>query len=174
MHRSNECFLLFGLAMAVLLLSGCGDSTPVLDTEPVEGVVTLDGEPVPEATVMFSPVNEGEGTAAAGMTDAEGEYRLTAQPSGGAKGKPGAGTTPGEYYVGVIKTETEGGASPEEEHEQAMKKGSQDASRYEEELEPEKEKTYVVPQEYNVPKDSGIKVTVSEGKNDIPIELSSN
>ncbi|MGM0487832.1 MAG: hypothetical protein ACQESR_13865 [Planctomycetota bacterium] len=170
MHRSNDCFLLFGLAMAVLVLSGCGDSTPVLDTEPVKGVVTLDGEPVPEATVLFRPVNEGEGTSASGMTDADGEYKLTARPSGGAKGKPEAGTTPGEYYVGVIKTETAGG-SLEEQHEQATKGDQKDSGAG---REPEPEVTHVVPEEYHVPQDSGIKVTVSEGQNEIPIELSSN
>ncbi|MFO7904486.1 MAG: hypothetical protein R6U98_17620, partial [Pirellulaceae bacterium] len=73
MHRSNDCFLLFGLAMAVLVLSGCGDSTPVLDTEPVEGVVTLDGEPVPEATGR-QPLRHGEvGSAGAGLPDQKGD-----------------------------------------------------------------------------------------------------
>ena len=34
--------------------------------------------------------------------------------------------------------------------------------------------THVVPLKYNNPKESGIKVTVTEGKNDIPIELTSS
>ena len=34
--------------------------------------------------------------------------------------------------------------------------------------------THVVPEKYNIPSESGIKVTVKEGANNIPIELTTN
>jgi hypothetical protein len=34
--------------------------------------------------------------------------------------------------------------------------------------------TYVVPQKYNNPRESGLKVTVQAGQNTIPLELTSN
>lgn len=60
------------LGLAVLLpVLGCGGSSEVSS---VEGVVTLDGEPVPEATVEFTPV--GEGRPSTGRTDESGHYEL--------------------------------------------------------------------------------------------------
>ena len=129
----------------------------------VEGVVTLDGAPVPEATVTFMPVQEGAGASAAGVTNSEGKYTLTAVGAGiGAQ--VGAGTLPGEYYVGVIKDEFPQSAAGE-----AI---SPDSDTFEGEGE-EIEYTHVVPERFNDPKASGIKVTVAPGENKIPIELKS-
>lgn len=166
MHRLNYCLLLLGLAAFAVAVAGCPGGGSVVDTEYVEGVVTLDGTPVPEATVMFVPVNEGQGLSASGQTDASGVYKLTAANPGEATAKPGAGTTPGEYYVGVTKTVTETPMSEEE----AFDKGVEYKP-----LAPGEapELTYVVPQKYNDPKTSGLKKTVTKGSNDIPIELTS-
>ena len=40
-----------------------------------QGIVTLDGKPLPNATVTFSPTN-GQGSPAYGVTDAMGHYTL--------------------------------------------------------------------------------------------------
>jgi hypothetical protein len=76
---------------------GCGGPhQPV----PVEGVVTLDGEPVAGAMVNF--VLEGgdgkEGRMAYGSTDENGTFRLTTV-------QPNDGALPGTYRVLVVKTE---------------------------------------------------------------------
>lgn len=77
--------------LLLLVLSGCAPSgipegpAPV----PVDGTVTLDGQPLAGASVMF-------GQAAFGETDANGHYQLSA--SGGKKGCP-----PGDYQVVVEK-----------------------------------------------------------------------
>ena len=62
------------LGMALLCLAaGCGESDrPPLGT--VTGTVTLDGVPLAEALVLFTP--EGPGRTAIGTTDASGGYRL--------------------------------------------------------------------------------------------------
>jgi len=51
-----------------LVLSGCGPKGPEL--APVEGVVTLDGQPLEGATVLFHA--EGGGRPSTGTTDANG------------------------------------------------------------------------------------------------------
>ncbi|HUY87995.1 MAG TPA: carboxypeptidase-like regulatory domain-containing protein [Pirellulales bacterium] len=154
--------LIAWMAAGIMCASvGCNSAPPGLKTEEVEGLITLDGEPVADATVTFTPVMEGVGAMATGMTDAAGKYRLTALKAGYSP-QAGSGTLPGEYNVGVLKvklpdipTSTEA-AKPQDGQrpkDSAMK--------------------YVVPQKYENPTSSGIKVTVKEGKNDIPIVLTS-
>lgn len=106
------------LAPALLIaVTGCGPGgSAAIKTDLVEGVVTLDGQAVEGATVTFVPVQEGAGAAATGMTDAAGKYRLTAVGEGQG-GAAGAGTLPGEYYVGVLKDEYPGIPAPGEEQE---------------------------------------------------------
>jgi hypothetical protein len=150
------------LAAGMMLASiGCGGKKAGLKTELVEGVVTLDGEPVADATVTFVPVNPTQGASATGTTDSAGKYRLTAMKPG-FNPDPGSGTLPGEYYVGVMKVKL-----PEQptSTEAAMPKEGQRPTS--------SALTYVVPQKYDNPQKSGIQKTVKEGKNDIPIELTS-
>lgn len=69
---------LSGLVFSVCLL-GCGSSGPEIAS--VEGTVTLDGQPLANASVVFVP--EG-GRPAGASTDAQGKYVLNF--SGGRKG----------------------------------------------------------------------------------------
>lgn len=85
-------------AATASLLIGCQPS----EFQYVEGVITLDGVPVEGATVAFRPRNKG-GMTAAGMSDANGRYRLNP-----LRGKDGAGAMVGEYDVSVIKTREPG------------------------------------------------------------------
>ena len=94
-HYTITSFALLFLAAAVSMV-GCGDGK--LRTEPVRGVVTLDGVPLEGASVSFIPKNEGEGIASFGLTDANGEYRLQT-----LAGRVDAGTLPGEYTVTISK-----------------------------------------------------------------------
>lgn len=149
-----------GLTVAMMLASvGCAAKPSAMKTEEVEGVVTLDGQPVPDATVTFVPVQAGNGASATGTTDAEGKYRLTAMASG-ASGSPGAGTLPGEYYVGVMKVSLPAIPTSEEAVGPQGKQRPTSAPL-----------THVVPEKYNTPQNSGLKATVKEGKNDIPLTL---
>jgi hypothetical protein len=165
MQRTNYCLVVLVLATCVTVLTGCSGGKATLDTQYVEGVVTVDDKPVEGATVTFVPVNEGQGMSATGTTDANGVYKLTATVTGDQEAEPGAGTLPGDYYVGVIKTEFASVVSEEEAEEQGVE--------YEGGPEPgaDEDMTFVVPQKYNIPKDSGLQVTVSEGDNDIPLKL---
>ncbi len=143
---------------ATCSLAGCGGDGSTTQTEHVEGVVTLDGTPVSDATVTFAPVDEKKGVMATGTTDEEGRYTLTI-----IRGEAGAGTAAGEYYVGVVKNKL----PPEDPDTDDPNYGKEDPNPYD-----DPKITYIVPQKYNDPQKSGIKATVEAGKeNDIPIKL---
>ncbi len=156
--------------VCAVALAGCG-AHPTIDTHPVEGIVTLDGQPLAGATVTFIPTQEGSGASATGITDSSGKYLLTAVGAGlGAE--PGAGTLPGEYYVGVVKDAfPDDPASRQERDVLALQSSSGDATK------PSRPKamkvTHIVPLKFNDPRKSGIKKSVQAGSNTIPVELTS-
>ena len=98
--------------MLLFTISGCtgGRGLPV---QFVEGIVTLDGEPLAGANVTFIPRDIGAsadstgsaelGTVpevAGGHTDAQGRYLL-----GSVHGEPGKGALVGDYIVTISKSE---------------------------------------------------------------------
>ena len=170
MHRLNCCLWILGLATCAVTSIGCSSGKTTIDTEYVEGLVTLDGEPVAGATVTFQPVDQEQGVSATGKTDANGVYKLTAVPTGELAAEPGAGTLAGEYYVGVVKTSFPMMEDDEGEEEEGTTGGVTeevaDASESD-------SITFIVPQKYNNPRESGLKKTVKAGENEIPIELTS-
>jgi hypothetical protein len=93
----NWC--LFGqwcLVIGAFCLAGCGGPEHP-DVGRVSGVVTLDGQPLAEATVMFQPT---QGRASIATTDSAGKYSLTY-----LDGVPGA--ILGAHTV-IIRTEIPG------------------------------------------------------------------
>jgi len=107
----------------------------------VRGVVSNDGQPLPLGTVAFHPV--ASGTPAYGTIQADGSYtvRTGSQP----------GLPPGEYIVTVVAREpntqrSEGGGPPE----------------------PGK---LLTSSKYTEKNTSGLRITVTKGRNDFPIDL---
>jgi hypothetical protein len=92
-------------AIVLWFVSGCGS------TAPVEGSVTLDGQPLGNATVVFRPT--GGGPEAGGLTDADGKFNLT--------GAQAQGVVPGEYTVTVSKKEYPPGMKPPGPKEMSFK-----------------------------------------------------
>lgn len=94
--------------IAVALFSGCRHDH--VRTEPVTGIVTLDGQPVEGAIVTFlltdpppkEKVADVSTLSAVGETDGKGRYALTMHPKGAIR----RGTVPGRYDVTIRKTET--------------------------------------------------------------------
>jgi hypothetical protein len=82
---------LIGSLLILAALSGCR-SRPI----PVQGVVTLDGQPLESATVLFMP-QDGAGRPASAFTDHDGSFSLTTFTAGD-------GALPGDYHVVVRKT----------------------------------------------------------------------
>lgn len=63
------------MAISLLGIAGCSSSSAEMpELAPVSGVVTLDGQPLDNVSVVF--VSE-KGQVASGTTDAEGHYELT-------------------------------------------------------------------------------------------------
>ncbi len=84
-------YLGVGLASLLLfvLVSGCGDRG---DLSQVTGTVTLDGQPLADALVVFTPLTGGRPAAA--RTDASGSYTLVYD-------RQGTGAIQGEHMVTI-------------------------------------------------------------------------
>jgi hypothetical protein len=114
---------LFLVALPVLLVAGCGDSSHGT----VAGTVTMNGQPLPNAVVSFQPtgtdLNPGPGSL--GRTNERGEFSL--EVVGGGRGaqlgwhkvtiRPAADANPGpnappKYLIkGDAKFEVKAGAN---------------------------------------------------------------
>jgi len=106
--KSRRSAAIVGVAAAtwvipVLFFAGCGDSGP--ERGEVTGTVTLDGQPLAEATVEFQPQ---EGAPSYGETDAQGRYRLGYTPE-----KPGA--VVGKHTVSITTGRMKGPPGSQEE-----------------------------------------------------------
>ena len=97
MEKENGHFFRWRFVIAMLVcLAGCGGPEHP-EVGRVSGVVTLDGQPLAEATVMFQPTN---GRASIATTDSAGKYSLIY-----LDGVPGAKL--GAHTV-IIRTEIPG------------------------------------------------------------------
>jgi hypothetical protein len=76
--------------LLAVALCGCGGSG--IDVGSVEGVVTLDGKPLPNAVVTFTP--KAGGPSGVGRTDAQGKYQLLTVNESGA--------VVGEHFVSIV------------------------------------------------------------------------
>jgi len=139
------------LAFAVAVFGGCGDGGPSVNY--VEGRVTLDGNPVPKATVVFSPVEGGTGRPAVGTTDESGVYKLTDAQSTDV----GSGAATGEYRVGITKVAASGGSGAATENDETAYLKASPTSTVALKSE--------IPTTYNRPEDSGLKASIKSGSN---------
>ncbi|MDR1269098.1 MAG: hypothetical protein LBK82_06210, partial [Planctomycetaceae bacterium] len=90
------------MVLLILLSNGCGSQGKGLKVEYVEGIITLDDEPVSNASVTFIPITEtADAEAADGYSNGKGVYKLTS-----GNGNPEKGALQGEYRVLVSKVES--------------------------------------------------------------------
>ena len=95
--KKNFTILLLILIAFCVVATGCAKKKTLV---PVEGTLTLNGEPVEGATVCFVPVDGNVGAAAAGATDSSGHFTVTTGSD--------PGCVPADYKVTVYKIETSG------------------------------------------------------------------
>lgn len=88
------------LSACCLLLFGCSDQ--YAGRMAVEGNITLEGQPLSDATIIFEPL-AGQDTTAGGAV-AEGEYKIERK----------SGLKPGKYRVVITAGDGKTPASPEE------------------------------------------------------------
>ena len=136
----------FLLALSVLLLCFCGCPSSSGNVGWVDGVVTLDGEPIEGATVRFYPET---GRASSGKTDANGYYKLRYTRSE-------MGAVIGKHKVTITReaAATTGG------YEQEDKKDA-------------KARAATIPKKYRDPEKAELVKTVERGSNTINLELTS-
>lgn len=149
----NKLFVILALLGLSAVVPACGGGA--VKTEGVVGVVTLDGEPLPNANVYFTPVDKTAGAMqGVGRTNELGEYKLQT-----LLGKADAGTTPGDYVVTidcVDEVET-GGTTTNDEGEEV----------------PELKEIQRVPARYLNGETSGLTATVVKGSNKFDFALTS-
>lgn len=105
MKRTRRAGLGLTLILAFVVIAGCGGSEE--DLAPVEGTVTLNGKPLPNARVEFDPEH---GSTSEGETRGDGHYELMFAPD-----QPGAivGTHKVRIYTRRMYTDPDG-----KEHEE--------------------------------------------------------
>ncbi|UUO09105.1 hypothetical protein M4951_12510 [Blastopirellula sp. J2-11] len=74
---------------------GCSDPGPA--RFPAQGILTLDGKPLPFKSITFYPVDGTDGQGASGNTDAEGKFNLLTIVPGAVRDYRGC--QPGRYHV---------------------------------------------------------------------------
>jgi hypothetical protein len=145
-------FRISAILTAVVLLaafSGCGPlQSP---TVPVRGIVTLDGQPVAGAAVLFTPE---QGRPAEAITDASGGFVLhTFDKDDGA--------VPGNHKVTVTLSKADSAAVNNEGLENPLAGKNVQIQ-------------WIVPQKYSRPETSGLSWEVVAGMPPVRLELNSS
>ena len=141
----------------VCLGSTVGCKPKGLDVQPIEGVVTLDGEPFADVTISLFPM-EATGHMGFANTDNEGRYRISS-----LGGVSQGGTTMGTYQVSFNKLVPDGRVPT------AAEMDAPDFNpRHFSGLDRTKD---LVPKKYQLPSTSGFEITVQKGKNEYNFDL---
>jgi hypothetical protein len=92
-HRLSFGILSLALGLAT---TGCSSSKDDLPREPVAGTVTMDGKPLPEAAIQFTPTGETKATGAVAKVE-DGKFSIPREE----------GLVPGTYMVSISHAEQE-------------------------------------------------------------------
>ena len=154
--KNIKIFCVLFVVLSVVVFAGCKKSTSLKGLVKVKGSVTLDGEPLANASVMLVPmVMSDEVRGAGGTSDDRGNFEITTI-------EKGDGAFPGDYRVTVVKKEPVGKVPTPEEMQEAAARGRSLNVQYKS----------VIPDKYGASTTSGITVTVaSDQKEPIKIEL---
>ena len=98
-HRLS-CSILTAWPSAWLAAIGCSPSKDDLPREPVAGTVTIDGQPLPEAAIQFTPTGETKATGVVAKVE-DGKFSIPREE----------GLVPGAYMVSISHAEQQDGPS---------------------------------------------------------------
>jgi len=145
------------IACAVLVaIIGCSGGPKRPPTVKVTGKVTMNGTPVPGATVSFQSTAPG-GRAAVGITDGAGQYVLTTFEAGD-------GAIAGDYGVAIVKSETVAASGA------SSNANSDDYVPPEGLKEPPPAKS-LIPPRFGSTRESGLRATVGGGSTTFDFDL---
>ncbi len=152
----------FALMLSSLQLGCSGSDRP--ETASASGKITLDGQPVAGASVMFQPMAGGRsGTA---ISDEGGIYRMSTY------GEPNDGVVVGEHKVTVVKIGGAGASAitPPGDPNAGLLSNIPFTTPDQPLKEPKIE--YLVPQKYGSAETSALRVTVpAEGSDQLNLDL---
>lgn len=146
------------LCLIMLSLAGCA-AEPLLEGAAKTTVsVTLDGQPVEDAAVVFTPV--GGGRSGVGRTDAQGIAKM-------GTSNYADGVFPGEYKIVVVKSidDPSSAPSPAEDQHEVQGRGRPVYAK----------QLYLVPEKYISTSTSGLSTIVEAGvENEVTLDLTSD
>lgn len=161
MYKTGICYSVIFALSAIGCNGGGSSGAAKLDTHKVMGKVTMNGAPVPGATVTFSPVENGK-PPALGLTDTQGSYVLTTYDSGD-------GAVAGEYKVLVYKSApSEASSAPTHD---ATGAGGASAPQHSGPKGAQKDGGSLLPAKYSAASTTTITKSVKDGDNTLDIEL---
>jgi len=154
MPKRTSALLLSTFLCLGMVLPGCSGKAML----PVEGTVTLDGEPLAGAAVSFVPAEGGRPST--GQTDDQGHFTLASYTAND-------GVPPGEYKITVIKLDArrQAEAAPVEEGSEAEEQtmGAMEQSV-----------RFLTPVKYSSPALTDLRVEVTPDMQPVQIELQSD
>jgi hypothetical protein len=114
MHRTGYV----GAVVMLLGIIGCGDG---LKRVPVQGKITVKGEPLADAVIQFLPAGSTKGEGGIGRSDGGGNFTLVGSREGHS------GVAPGEYKVRVSRIVDRDGTVLDADSKQADHPGSKES-----------------------------------------------
>jgi hypothetical protein len=172
----SKSAILFLGCMVTFLIIGCGSGSTIVKHDPVFqalGEVILEGAPLEGATVIFnSPLVDGKGWVASGVTDYQGKFEITTRFGPGQVEK---GTLAGDYTVVVMKAApaaTAGPVTPQQGH-LAMVEKMKEAGNKKNKPGPAEKADLAVPAKYTDPQKSPLRAKVGAGEPNFKFSLGS-
>ncbi len=151
-------------AIGLFTLAGCGSPANIA---PATGVITMGGEPVAEAKVMFHPIDGGPRNSY-GTTNSKGEFKVSTYGMND-------GAIVGRHVVTITKVDTKDQVKFDANE---LAKTGYSGAGYEKMMGPnaaknrEKDLSYIIPAKYSSKDTSGIEVDVVKGEtNHFPFDL---
>ena len=142
------------LVILCLLMAGCNREKGLQGLVPVKGKITLDGEPIADASITLSPNSTGDEARSCGATsDKDGNFTLQTL-------RANDGAFPGEYTISVRKMVPDK-TYTDEEYAEANAKGVS--------LKINAQNT--LPRKYENAATSGLKATIAKGMAPLEIKL---
>jgi hypothetical protein len=150
----------FLATLLLLVLAGCRSSGKPA-TYPVTGTVTMKGQPLGGATVVFVPPEGATYQAATAITDSSGQFKLSSYA-----GDDGA--QPGEYHIKISKFDVKKPTKEEQERYISIEEERKLQFGDDKPTPPAKN---MLPAKYNDETKSGFTFTVKKGQNSVDLDL---
>ncbi|WP_417388058.1 carboxypeptidase-like regulatory domain-containing protein [Gimesia sp.] len=159
MRCKDQVSLIFSLIFLTVCCFGCSGGGTEVELEKVTGVVTMDGQPLANAVVVFIP---DEGNPSTAQTDATGKYELAHRGNA-------MGAVPGKHKVRITTGQP---PAPENDPDADMSQSEAATGIGFEEMESPKKKTKdPIPAKYNT--NTTLTADVKQGENTIDFKLDS-